>query len=260
MSVVILSSDLSCPGDEIASQVSSHLGYESLGADIEAAAAANYGLSTDQLRQALSFSPSLTMRLLGAPEKYLACFQASLVAALCRDNVLYSGAIGHMLVTDVSHIMKVKVTAELEDQVVWRAASDHVSEARARESLLREQTACKKWFTKMFGVDGTEPSEFDLVVNVSQLGVEGAVRTIEETVREVRFKPVTYSRNMIRDQELACRVKAGLVGELRDVAVTAKDGEVTIHSKAVRKSKQQKISSLRDRVLEMEGVSYVVFG
>ncbi|MEJ2582299.1 MAG: cytidylate kinase family protein [Acidobacteriota bacterium] len=260
MSVVILSSDPSCPGDEIASRVSSHLGYECLGADIEAAAASDHGLSTDQLRQALSFSPPLTMRLWGAPEKYLAYFQASLVAALCRDDVLYSGAIGHMLVTDVSHVVKVKVTAELEDQVVWRAASDRVSEARARESLLRDQTERRKWFTKMFGVDGTEPTMFDLVVNVSELGVEGAGRAIEETVREVRFKPVTYSRNMIRDQELACRVKAGLVGELRDVAVTAKDGEVTIHSKTVRKSKQPKVSSLRDRVLDIEGVSYVAFG
>jgi hypothetical protein len=51
-----------------------------------------------------------------------------------------------------------------------------------------------------------------------------------------------------------------LIGELRDVVVTARDGEVTIHSKVVRKRKQSRISSLRDRVLAMEGVSYVVFG
>jgi hypothetical protein len=260
VSVVILSSDLSCPGDEIASRVSSNLGYECLGADIEAAAAATYGFPPYRLREALCFSPPLTMRLRGAPQKYLAYFQASLVAALCRDDVLYSGAIGHMLVTGVSHVMKVRVTAELEDQVAWRAASDGVSEASARASLLTEQAACKKWFTKMFGVDGTEPAEFDLVVNVSELGVEGAGRTIEETVREVRFKPVTYSRNMIRDQELACRVRAELIGEVKDIVVTARDGEVTIHSKVLSRRKLSKVSPLRDKVLAVEGVSYVVFG
>jgi hypothetical protein len=260
VSVVILSSDLSCPGDEIASRVSSNLGYECLGADIEAAAAATYNLPPDRLRQALSFSPPLTMRLRGVPQKYLAYFQASLVAALCRDDALYNGAIGHMLVTGVSHIIKVKVTAELEDRVAWRAASDHVSEARARSSLLNEQAAGKKWFTKMFGVEGTELAEFDLVVNVSELGAEGAGRVIEETAREVRFKPVTYSRNMIRDQELACRVRAGLIGELNDVVVTARDGEVTIDSKVLSRRKLSKVSPLRDKVLAVEGVSYVAFG
>jgi cytidylate kinase len=260
VSVVIISSDLSCPGDEIASRVSNNLGYECLGADIEAAAAAAYDLSPERLRQALSFSPPLMMRLRRDSQKYLAYFQASLVAALCRDNVLYNGAIGHMLVTGVSHVMKVQVTAELDDRVASRAASDDVSQDRARASLLSEQAACKKWFTKMFGVDGTEPTEFDLVVNVSELGVEGAARTIEETVREVRFKPVTYSRNTIRDQELACRVRAELIGEVNDVVVTARDGEVTIQSKVLSRRKLSRVSPLRDKVLAVEGVSYVVFG
>jgi hypothetical protein len=259
VSVVILSSDLSCPGDEIASRVSGNLGYECLGADVEAAAAATYGLPTNRLRQALSFSPPLTMRLRGVPQKYLAYFQASLVAALCRDDVVYGGTIGHMLVTGVSHIMKVRVTAELEDRVAWRAASDRESEAGARSSLLKEDAARENWFARMFGADDTAASEFDLVVNVSELGVEGAGRTIEETVREVRFKPVTYSRNMIRDQELACRVRAGLIGEVNDVVVTARDGEVTIHSKALGRRKLSRVAPLRDKVLAMEGVSYVVF-
>ena len=84
VSVVMLYSDPSCPGDEIASRASSDLAYALLGSDIETAAAATYGVPLEKLRRALDFPPPLMMRLRGISEKYVAYFQASLITALSR--------------------------------------------------------------------------------------------------------------------------------------------------------------------------------
>ena len=86
------------------------------------------------------------------------------------------------------------------------------------------------------------------------------MRTISvwgQLTQQVRFQPVTYSIKSMLDHELACRVRARLIDELGRLLVRARDGEVTIRSKALNKNK--KAETIRQRLLAMEGVDYVIF-
>ena len=56
-----------------------------------------------------------------------------------------------------------------------------------------------------------EISVFDLVINLTRIGVDSACKTIGQTARDVQFRPVTYSIRAIPDHELACRVRARLM-------------------------------------------------
>jgi len=259
MSVVVISSDSFCRGDEIASRVAGDLGYDALGPEIEATASSDFGVSLENLRQALGSSLFRFTRSSKARKRRVAYFQASLISALSRGDVLYHGEVGHMFVTGVSHVLKVKITADLQDRVARRVEMEKLSETRARELLLKEGVQRKKWFVEMLGVDGTDPSVFDLVINLTRIGIDGACKTIGRTARDVQFRPVTYSIKAIRDHELMCRIRARLIKDYPDVEVTARDGEVCIRSKPLAKDKGNRASSVRSLVLGMEGVTYVLF-
>lgn len=259
MSVVVISSDSYCSGDEIASRVAGDLHYEALGPEIEVAASADFDVPLEKFRHVLDTSSPCFIRPSRSRKKCVVYFQASLVSALSRGDVLYHGEIGHMFVSDVSHLLKVKVTADLHDRVSRRMELEGLSEVRARDLLAKEGRCQRRWFAEVFGVDGTDTSLFDLVINLTRIGVDRACKTIEQTARDVQFRPVTYSIKSIRDHELACRIRARLIKDYPDVEVTARDGEVSIRCKRLARDKRGRASSVRKLVLGMEGVTYVLF-
>jgi hypothetical protein len=259
MSIVVISSDSFCRGDEIASRVAGDLGYDALGPEIEATASIDFDVPLEKLRHALGSSLPYSTRSSRVRKRHVAYFQASLISALSRGDVLYHGEIGHIFVAGVSHVLKVKVTADLEDRVARRMETEKLPEVRAQDLLLKEGERKRKWFTEVFGVDGADTSAFDLVINLTQIGVDSACKTIGQTARDVQFRPVTYSIRTIRDHELACRIRARLIKDYPDVEVKARDGEVSIRSKPLTKDRKNRANSVRSLVLGMEGVTYVLF-
>lgn len=259
MSIIVLSSDSFCRGEEIARRVARDLDYEFLGSECVDQAASAFGASPEKLRKTLCPPPAPLFLSRRTREKHLAYFQATLLASLVRGDLVYAGQAGHMLVGDVSHIVKVKLTAGLDDRAARRAERDKIPSSRARRLLLRSDAARKAWLQKLYGADSSDPSRFDLVVDLSSAGTDGACSQIGQTAREIRFQPVTYSVNSLRDHELACRVRARLVDRFGAIDVTARYGEVKIRSKALRNGKTRKATLIRSMLSSIEDVAYVVF-
>jgi hypothetical protein len=172
--------------------------------------------------------------------------------------VVYYGDAGHMFVSEVSHVLTVRLMADLEERTASKAKKEGLSEKKAQEFLIKESEQRQKWFLSVFGLDGMEPGRFDLVINVAQISPERAASIIVETARDVKFQPITYSVKAMQDQELASRVRAALIDTYPDVTVSAKNGDISIKTKALKK--KEKSTFIRDQVQGMEGVGYVELG
>lgn len=259
MSVVILSAETYCHREEIAGKVAERLGYPCLGREVLEEASRTYGVPEEKLQEALENASSFLYRFSNSRTRNLAYFQAALTAALNRDNVVYHGEAGHMFIREVSHVLKVRLMVDLEERVAARARAEAVPEKKARELLLKETEELQKWFLSVFGVDGLDSGQFDLVINLSQIGPERGANIIAETAQDVKFQPITYSLKAMQDQELASRVRAALIDSYPDVAVTARNGDISIKAKALKR-KKEKFSSVLDQVQAMEGVGFVELG
>jgi cytidylate kinase len=260
MSVVIIYADSYCRGEEIAERAAGALEYECISREVMRETARTYEVPEQKLEEAMKDTRSFLNRLSSTQARYMAYFQACFVAAVKRGNLVYHGEAGHMFISGVSHILKVKLTADLEERVALRMEKEGHSERKARELLLRESERRQKWFRSVFGGDGTDSSRFDLVINTTQIGPERAANIIAETARDVKFRPITYSVKALQDQELASRIRATLIDSYPDVTVRAKDGEVSIGGKSLKRQKKDRILSVREQVQGMEGVSYVELG
>jgi len=258
MSVVIISGESYCRREEIAKEAAEALGYACFGREVLAEASRRYNVPEEKLREALTDPSTFLDRFSNARTRNLAYFQAALTAVLNKDNVVYYGDAGHMFVSEVSHVLTVRLMADLEERTASKADKERLSETKAQESLMKESEQRQKWFLSVFGLDGLEPGRFDLVINVAQISPERTMNIIVETARDVKFQPITYSLKAMQDQELASRVRAALIESYPDVAVTARNGDISIKTKALKK--KERSTFIRNQVQGMEGVSYVELG
>jgi len=258
MSVVIISGESYCKRGEIAKEAAEALGYACFGHEVLAEASRQYSVPQEKLSEALADPSTFLGRFSSAQTRNLAYFQAALTAVLNKDNVVYYGDAGHMFVNEVSHVLTVRLMADLEERTASKAEKEGLSEKKAQEILIKESEQRQKWFLSVFGLDGMEPGRFDLVINVAQISPERAANIIVETARDVKFQPITYSLKAMQDQELASRVRATLIESCPDVTVTARNGDISIKTKALKK--KEKSTFIRDQVQGMEGVSYVELG
>ncbi len=268
MSTIIISAHSYCNREEVASRVAQELQFECIGGEVLAEASRSYSVPEVKLREALentSFllgrSPNTrSSRFLAyfqATFRYLAYFQAALTAVLKRDNVVYHGWAGHLFIEGVSHILKVRLVQDFEERVRLKTEKENISEKKAREALTAEAEKRKKWSKATFGVDETDLSLFDLVVDVNKHDSSGSVHIICQSARDIRFQPVIYSIKAMEDIELASRVRATLIDSYPDIRVQARDGNVSINTKGLKKEKRDKILSMCEHIESIEGVGHV---
>jgi len=260
MSVVIVTADAGCRGREISEKAARELGYACIGPEVLTQASTEFRVPEAKMEEALREPVSFLGRFSSARAQHLAYFQWSFTTALTQDNLVYYGETGHMFVSGVSHVLKVMLTAVIEDRIAWTMEQEKISEPKAREKIVRDSETRQKWYQTVFAKDGAESGCFDLVINLSEIDTRQAVQRIVDTARDVKFQPITYSVKSLEDQALASRIRALLVDRYSDVSVQARDGDVSVQAKGLKREKKDKLVALRKELEEVEGVRHVELG
>jgi len=258
MSVITISSGPYCRREEIAEKTARTLGYECIGQEVLEIASDRYGTARPKLAKAMEDASSIFSSAPNTRARLLAYYQAAFLSELTRDNIVYQGRSGHLFINGVSHVLKVRVLASLEDRIRLKMDLENLTDKKARSALLREAKARQKWSQAAFKVDESDPSLFDLVINISQIDPDRAVELIVDTVRDVKFQPMTYSVKCMQDAELAGRVRAALIESYPDIKVQARDGNIYVRVTGVtRKDREKKGLLIKEQIMTMEGVNYV---
>jgi len=96
-----------------------------------------------------------------------------------------------------------------------------------------------------------------MVISLSQIEPDEAVKAIVETVSYRKFQSMTYSIKCLKDKELSIRVKLALMEKYNDVDVTADGATVVVRTKALKREKRKKTENIRALAGQIPGVSYV---
>jgi hypothetical protein len=183
---------------------------------------------------------------------------AVLAKKLLDDNVVYHGPFGQVLVTGVSHVLKVRIVAQLEDRVANKVKREGgLSAAEAERAILREDRERLQLAKQVFNLDDDDAALFDLVINTSQVDVDTASDIITGTVKLKRYQPMTYSVRCMENFELSARARAHLIDLDPNVLVEADNGKVRIRTRGGGWSTRKKVSEIRQRTANLEGVKSV---
>ncbi len=257
MSIILISSDHYETGRAIAQRVAEATEYAFLDREILGEVAQSSGIPEPKIRNSLEPSSSSLIFSSKGKNRALASIQAAVMSRLLTDNVVCHGLAAHLYVLGVSHVLKIRVLSKAEELAAEISAERKVGLEKAMKILKKQENASRSWSLDVFKRDETDPSEYDMVISLSQIESDEAVKAIAETISYRKFQPMTYSIKCLKDKELSIRVKLALMEKYPDVYVTAKGSTVVVRTKALKREKRKKAENIRALACKIPGVAYV---
>lgn len=253
MSIITISRGSYSRGKEVAEKVAQKLGYECVARDVLLETSEEFNVPETKLIHAIQDAPSFLDRFTYGKERYIAYVQSALLRHLQKDNIVYHGLAGHFFVKGVSHVLKVRIIADLEDRIRLVMERDRVSRKKALQSLKKIDEQRRKWSISLYGIDTWDPSLYDMVLHIRKITVDDAVDIICHTAGLKDFQTTPESRKAMDDLLLASEVKATLIDLKPDVEVYSDSGKVSVTTSA-RLSQEEKL------VQDIEGVVKTIPG
>lgn len=257
MSIITISRGSYSNGKEISEKVAERLGYRCISRDILLEASDHFNIPEVKLVRALHDAPSFLDRFTDGKARYIVFIRRALLDYFKDDNVVYHGLAGHFFVTNISHVMKVRIISDIDARVQLEMQRENISEEKARSIIEKDDYERRKWSLKLYGEDTADPKLYDMTIHINKLTVDDAVDMICNSAKLSHFQATPESQKALDNLVLAARVESELISEWPGVKVSADNGKVIVYTEAPMvqvKELSQRISPI---VREIPGVEDV---
>lgn len=229
MSIITISRGSYSHGREVAEKLCARLGYECVSREVILKASEHFNIPELKLARAIHDAPSILDRFVHGKERYVAYFREALLHYLLKDNVVYHGLAGHFFVTGISHTLKVRIIADVEDRIrVEKSRLHTISDEEALKTLERDDEERRRWSRHLYGIDTADPSLYDLVIHIKRMNTDDAVEIIAQAAIQPCFQTTPESRKAMETLFLASQVEAALVETMPSAKVGVENGEIVV--------------------------------
>lgn len=217
-------------GRDVAHAVAEMLRYECISRDSLLENSEIYDIPEIKLMPSVKHAAHVLERFSFGRERFINYMSSSILRFLKKDNHVYHGLAGQFFVEGVSHVIKVRIIADLEERVEAEAKRKGISGEQARLQLLQDDEERRKWAMLLYGIDISEPSLYDMVLNISTMGVDDAASLIARAAAFPCYQATEVSRQLVADLALKSEVKAALF-DYPQAGVFVTNGAVRIQVK-----------------------------
>jgi len=243
MSMVTISRGSYTRGKEVAENLSQRLNLACISRDSLIDTLDEFHIPEFKLIRNIHDAISVLDRFPYGKERYLVAMRSALLQQFNQDNLVYHGLAGHVVLKDVTHVLKVRIIADIDLRVKEEMDRANISAKEARFILKKDDEERRKWNLYLYGIDILDPRLYHMVLNIGDITVDDAVDIIFNTVRLSCFTTTPESRQQLADMTVAAQVQASLF-EFPSARVTAKNGKVNILLKAPLQQRQTIVSSV----------------
>ncbi|MGC9196733.1 MAG: AAA family ATPase [Syntrophobacteraceae bacterium] len=255
MAIITISRGSYSKGKDVAKLVADRLGYRCIAREVLLDASREFNMPEIRLVRAIHDAPSILDRFTHGKEKYITSFRAAMLKQFAQDNVVYHGLAGHFFVKGISHALKVRIIADMEDRVRTEMERMKLPREEALRILKSDDEERRKWSLNLYGIDTTDPSLYDLVIHIRKIKVEDAVDMICQVVGMDRFRTTGESQRAVENMALAAEVKAALIEIDSDVEVSANNGFVKVEIRVPIEEQEERVSEVGKILKSLAGVS-----
>jgi cytidylate kinase len=251
MSIVIISRGSYSHGKEVAEKLAQKLDYACISREIVLEASEHFNIPEIKLSRAIHDAPSILDRFTYGKERYIAYIREALMHHFIKDNLVYHGLAGHFFVQGVSHVLKVRILADIDDRVAEERQREGISAAQARATLIKDDEERYRWSQQLYGIDTRDPSLYDLVIHLKSLHIDDAVDLIYDAVNLPQFHTTPESQQAMATLMLASQVQAALVQEIPSAKVGVENGKIVVNIRgawAEEKKLTAKVEEVSDSV------------
>ncbi len=239
-------------GRMIAEKVARELDYQCISQEIISLASQQYDIPENWLRQAIEDAPSLFDHFSYGKKKYLAYIRSALLEYAAGDNIVYHGLAGHLLLEGVPNVLRVIISANIEERVKIEVERKKVSENEAKKNIKKFDKERKKWADYFYDKDPWNTSMYDLALVIGGMSVDDAVQRIIETVKLPAFQTTEESKHILKQNSLAAKMKSDLMNFYSDIDVVVEDSNIVVRIERSLKQEEAVVEDINSIIAEME--------
>jgi len=248
MSIITISRGTFSGGEKLAECLAQKLGYKSISREVLVEAAEKYGISLDKLVYAMESKPTIQERLSLNIDRfrYLSFIQAKLCEEARKDNIVYYGHAGHILLKDACPVIKVKVIASMEQRIVFAMERNKFSREEAIAYIKKMDKYREKWTRFIYDINWNDPSIYDIVVNLKDTSIETACNIIAFMTTVPEFRLSEFAKKNLDDLTLESQIKAKLASD--DMTKDYITLKIIVNDRNVKVSGRVKNTEISDRI------------
>ena len=145
MSIITISRGTYSGGEAVARGVAERLGWPCISREMVLATAATYGVSAEVLDAAMEKRPPLWKRVSGQRDIHLVLVRAALCEHVAAGNVIFQGQIAHLFLPGISHVISVRVIADLEFRIAALMEDRRFNRKNAMAYIERVDEERRQW-------------------------------------------------------------------------------------------------------------------
>lgn len=210
MAIITISRGCYSHGKEIAEKVAAKLGYECVSREILIEASHFFHVPEMKLLKSLHNAPSILERITHGQDTYLSYVQAALLEHAKKENMVYHGHAGHLLMPGIPQVLKVRVIAELNQRIEFLQQKQKISKDEAAALIKNEDIERAHWTRYLYKMEIDDPQLYDIIINIGRLTMEDACELICAADRCNTYKGSPASKKAIYDLALSSHVRAAL--------------------------------------------------
>lgn len=254
MTIITISRGSYRRGKVVAERVASQLGYRCLSREVILNASKHFNIPEIKLIKAIRDAPSILERFGYEKRSYITYYQSVLARNVQKDNIVYHGMAGHLLLPEVPHILKVRINADLEERVTGEMKRRGTPRQVAEELIIKDDEERRKWTQSLYGVDPWDSTLYDLVLSVRRFTHTNAVDFICRAARLSQFQTTKKSQQKMDDLVLSTQIKAALIETFPGIAVKSDYGNVMIYTKSDARLIRRLQEAAENLKEEIEGI------
>ena len=232
MQIVCVSRGSYSNGRAFAERLATKLGCACLGREELLDQAATAGIAAGKLEMACLKPRGLNERMMLEREHFQAFATQQLVERALDGPLVYHGRTGHLLLQGVSHVLRLRVVADMETRIKSVEERLGLERDKARRYIEQVEDDRRRWVRTFYNLDWDASTGYDFIVNLEHTSAENTAAAFCAVVQLPEFRETPAARRTLEDLLLAARCRVALAKDDRtykaSFRVQATNGVVSV--------------------------------
>ena len=215
MAIITISRGSATGGLLLAEGLSKTLNYKLVRREDILQGTAKFGVEAAKLEKFLFGPPTFSNDFKQDIRNYIAFFQAALCEYIQKDDVIYLGNVGHMLLRDIECILRIRLIAPLEFRIRMLTDRGQMNREEAAAYIEKIDAQRRAWTLFLYGVDCLNPALYDLTINLENMNIDTAVNIAATAAKHKRLTETVQCFESFDNMLLASRTRAELAADPR---------------------------------------------
>ncbi|MEJ2109712.1 MAG: cytidylate kinase-like family protein [Acidobacteriota bacterium] len=235
MAIITISMGSATGGLLLAEGLSKTLNYKLVRREDILQDTARFGVAAAKLESFLFGPPTYSDEFKNGIRNYIAFFQAAICDYMQKEDVIYLGHVGHLLLRDIACVLRLRLIAPKEFRIKMLVERSQMTGEQASAYIDKIDAQRRSWTLFLYGVDWLNPSLYDLTLNLESIDIETAVDIAATAARHKKRTETEQCAQALDNMVLASKTRAELAADPRtspvNIEVEADAGTATVFLK-----------------------------